>query len=92
MISDQPAIQSLARTAATPMWRVAVGGQPLSAVLAAYRRVGGALRDWVKVPLLPYAALWEATILIDLLKQREYFEPDPYSAETPFLTGSWPRA
>jgi hypothetical protein len=39
-------------------------------------QVTGAIRRWAKAPLLPSAALWEASVVVGLLKERECFEPD----------------
>jgi hypothetical protein len=50
-----------------------------------------ALCGWAKVPVLPYAALWEASVITSLLTGHGLFEPDGFATETPFLTNSWPR-
>ena len=61
------------------------------AIGAMAQRVIRALRGWAKVPVLPYATLWEASIVASLLTSREFLEPDGYGTEAPFLTDSWPR-
>jgi hypothetical protein len=63
----------------------------LIAIGAMAERAIRALRGWATVPVLPYATLWEASMVASLLTSREFFEPDRYGTEAPFLTDSWPR-
>ena len=53
--------------------------------------MSAAVTKWAKVPLLPYAALWEASVIVSLLKERDDFEPDRYATEMPLLMDDWPR-
>jgi hypothetical protein len=47
------------------------------------------LVDWARVPIMPYAPLWEASVVVSLIQEQQSFEPDLYSSETPSLTDSW---
>ena len=74
--------------------RITPGGarRPRSIAIGAMaQRAFRALRSWAKAPVLPYATLWEASIVASLLATGEFFEPDGYGTEAPFLTDSWPR-
>jgi len=74
--------------------RLTLGGlvRPrLTAIGAMAQRAIRALRGWARVPVLPYATLWEASIVTSLLTTGELVEPDRYATEAPFLTDSWPR-
>jgi hypothetical protein len=91
MITDQTAVQRLSSTAAIGTSHASLRKRQLSAIGAKVRRMSAALSKWVKVPLLPYAPLWEASVIVSLLKERDYFEPDRYATEMPWLTDDWPR-
>jgi hypothetical protein len=41
-------------------------------------------------PVLPYAMLWEASLVVNGIRQCDYFAPDPYSTEAPFLRDAFP--
>jgi hypothetical protein len=62
----------------------------LIALGAMAERAGRALRGWARVPILPYATLWEASMVATLLATGELFEPDRYAAQAPFLMDTWP--
>jgi len=40
---------------------------------------------------VPYATLWEASVIVSLQQEADVFQPDPIASETPFLKHSWPR-
>src|SRR5438876_1624168 len=90
MISEQIAIQPTTRPAART-WRRVVVSLPKAAILTFTSRVMRAIHGFVKAPMLPYAALFEAEMLLGMRRKREYFEPDPFAIEAPFLDDSWPR-
>jgi len=91
MIADQTAVQRPTSTAAIGTSHASLRKRQLSAIGAKVRRMSAAVSKWAKVPLLPYAALWEASVIVSLLKERDYFEPDRYATEMPWLTDDWPR-
>lgn len=90
MISEQTTGRAPVSITAATMRRP-FGQIQLTALSCVARRVTGVLRKWAGAPVLPYASLWEASVLLDVLTEREYFEPDRYTAEAPFVTDSWPR-
>ena len=44
--------------------------------------------EWVRVQVLPHAALWEASVVVSLLTQ-EAFETERGASRPPALTDSW---
>jgi hypothetical protein len=85
MISEQTAQTAPVRLALSGTWRAPVTGR------AAVYRFTSMLSQWVRIPVLPYAALWEASFVAGQLGDRKTFAPDPSSTETPYLTDSWLR-
>jgi hypothetical protein len=90
MISEQIAIQHPPTRRAARTWRLVVVSLPKAAILTFTSRAMRAIHGFVEAPLLPYAALFEAEML-GMPRKREYFEPDPFATEAPFLDDSWPR-
>ncbi len=68
-----------------------MGTHQQAAIGRIVHRVAGALGHRAKAPVLPYAHLWEASVVVGLLTNPQYFEPDRYAIDTPFLPDSWPR-
>jgi hypothetical protein len=91
IISEQSAIQDPTTRPAARAWRMVVVTLPKAAILTFTSRVMRAIHGSVKAPMLPYAALFEAEMLPGTCRKREYFEPDPFATEAPFLDDSWPR-
>jgi hypothetical protein len=50
-----------------------------------------AVISWIRIGALPYATLWEASLVVDLLAERDTQEPDAFSKEMPFSPDSWLR-
>lgn len=73
----------------TPTWRI--GFHPFAALAAIVHPVVSAIHAFTRSPVLPHAQIWEASLLASFLKEPEYFEPDPFATESPFLSDSWPR-
>lgn len=90
MISEQIVIQDPIRPAARK-WRLVAASLPKAAILTFTSRVTRVIHGFAEAPILPYAALFEAAMLLGMRRQREYFEPDPFATEAPFLDDSWPR-
>jgi hypothetical protein len=90
MISEQIVTQDPTRTAART-WRLVAVSLPEAASLTFTSRVTRAIHGFAKAPMLPYAALFAAEMLLGMRRKREYFEPDPFATEAPFLDDSWPR-
>ncbi len=91
MISEQIAIQDQTTRPAARTWRLVVAALPKAAILTFTSSVMRAIHGFVKAPMLPYAALCEAELLLGMRRKREYFEPDPFATEAPFLDDTWPR-
>jgi hypothetical protein len=90
MIADQTA--SSTQTSFMPRGLPSViASDRLSAIGFALHRVGEACRGWAKAPVLPYAELWEASVILRLTSDRDENPPDRYATETPFMTDLWPR-
>jgi hypothetical protein len=34
--------------------------------------------SWIRIAALPYATLWEASLVVDLLTERDIQEPDAF--------------
>jgi len=91
MISDLTASQTLTTGPARLKWHLPIQFGRLAAVAAnAIGRVATAITAFAKMPALPYATLFEANVLIKLLNDTEYYEPDPFATESPFITSPWP--
>jgi hypothetical protein len=91
MISEQTVLESPVLPAVTGTLRVPVARRHVTGIGAAINRFSGSVRQWISIPVLPYAALWEASLIAGHLGHRKTLEPDPVSTETPFLTDSWLR-
>ena len=75
-------------TAAPETWQAPAAARRLTTLV---RMVSSKLASWVKTPALPYAALWEASLVVDALQDRESYEPDPFVTELPHTRLDWPR-
>jgi hypothetical protein len=92
MISEPTAFQASTPSMGTGAWRTHFGRRHLAGVGAMARRLSSALSSWACAPIEPYAALREASTLLGLMNEpTKTLDPDPYSTEAPFLTGTWPR-
>jgi hypothetical protein len=93
MISDRTAVQTLGRTAIPRTWHTPFGRDWVATIAATTRRVARAVRSFAKVPPLPYAALWEASVLVSLVKAADRDKPDSFPTQTVFPTddGFWNR-
>jgi hypothetical protein len=46
-------------------------------ILAMLHRIAGSLGDWAGVPWLPYAAFWEASVVVDQVNDRRIYQSPP---------------
>lgn len=94
MIADHTALQTLT-TIAVPTNATAPATSQVPTVIprltSALRFVGAAVVRWTKTPALPYAALWEASVVAGAGTDDKLYEPDPFAAEHPFTRLQWPR-
>jgi hypothetical protein len=68
MISDHMSVQIGSRSTSTSALHWGRWPHPLSTLAARIPQVTGALASFAKVPLLPYADLWESSVLVGLIK------------------------
>jgi hypothetical protein len=62
----------------------------IGAIVKAARQVCAGVAAWAKGPSIAYAEMWHAGLVARLASEPEYYAPDPYSLEFPFLKDSWP--
>jgi len=65
-----------------------IGGRQLHAVV---HGLGRTVKHLASGCFVPYATLWEASVIVSLQQEPEVFQPDPFAGEMPFLKHSWPR-
>jgi hypothetical protein len=90
MIAEQTVPQTqrptvMTRTSRTPARR------PLTAMTSSALALSRAAISWIRIGPLPYATLWEASLVVDLLTERDIQEPDAFSTQMPSSTDSWLR-
>ncbi len=91
MISEQTVLDSRVLPAVTGTLRAPAASLHVAGVGTAVHRFTGMVAQWLRIPVLPYAALWEASLVARQLVDKKTFEPDPFSTETSFLTDLWLR-
>jgi len=70
------------RAPTTPTWYI--GFHVLAAPAGVAHPVVSAINAFIRSTVLFHAQIWEASVLVSLLKEPEYFEPDPFATESPF--------
>lgn len=91
MISEQTVLDSPVLPAVSSPLRMPASRLHVADVGAALHRLTGMVGQWLRIPALPYAALWEASLVVGQLRDQKTFEADPFSTEMPFLIDSWLR-
>ena len=91
MIAEQPALHSPKQTVVTGAWRAPIDRPHLTGIRAVACQFTRSLTDWARGPVLPYAALWEASVVVSLLNQRESFDSDRPVGDTSVLIEAWLR-
>ena len=91
MIVEQTLLHSPKQTVVTGAWQAPIDRPHLTGIRAVACHFTRSLTEWARVPALPYAALWEASVIVSLLIQRESFESDRPTADTSVLTDAWLR-
>ncbi len=61
----------------------------LDAIGAGFALLTRTLGAWLNVAALPYAALWEASLVANLVNDGTRYEGDPDANDLPLLTNSW---
>jgi hypothetical protein len=90
MISEQTALNAPTRTFTTTP-RPVFARAHLDGLATSLGRFTRAVQAWARVPALPYASLWEASVVVDLVSDQQLYEPDPFATESQFLTYAWLR-
>jgi len=90
MISDQHALDAVSNHATAGNGRTQPARTSVALLAAALQRASGVAMAFVKIPVLPYAALWAAAVVARRHTEQEFFEPDPFGSEGSFLSDSWP--
>jgi hypothetical protein len=91
MVSEQTVLNTPVRNPVSDTWRVPATRHHVERIRGAAYRLVGIVCQWVRIPVLPYAALWEASLIAGQLDDRKTFKLDPFSTETSFLSDSWLR-
>ena len=91
MIAEQTALHSPKQTMVTAVWRAPTGRPYFTGIRAGTGRFTRSLTRWARVPVLPYAALWEASLVVPALSQGESLGSDRPTANTFVLTNAWLR-
>jgi len=91
MIAEQTALHSPQQTVVTGAWRAPIDRPHLTGIRAVACQFTRSLTAWARIPVLPYAALWEASLVVTLLNQRESFDSDRPAVDTSVLTDAWLR-
>ena len=90
MIAEQTALHSPKQTVVTGTWRAPFDRPHLTGIRVVAREFTRSMTV-ARVPVLPFAALWEASVVVSLLNQRESFDSDPPDVDTSVLTDAWLR-
>jgi hypothetical protein len=91
MISEQTVLNTPVPNPVSGTWRAPAIRHHAEHIRGAAYRLVRIVYRWVRIAVLPYAALWEASLIAGQLDDRKTFKPDPFSTETSFLTDSWLR-
>jgi hypothetical protein len=75
----------------THTWRAPNARRAMAVLETVAHSLTHTLVDWARLPIMPYAPLWEASVVVSFIREQPPFEADLYSSETPFLTDPWLR-
>jgi hypothetical protein len=80
MIAEQStSLKTLTRPEMTQAWRAPVSRHAFSVIGTTALRLTRAMISWVGVAALPHATLWEASLIVNLLSERDKYKPEAYS-------------
>jgi hypothetical protein len=92
MIAEQSTVlQTQSPSVITQAWSAPVSRHALAAIGTMAFALTRTLISWVRTGAVPYATLWEASLTVDLLTERDTHKPDAFSADVTFTTDSWLR-
>lgn len=89
MIVEQTLLRSPKQTVVTDAWHARIARPQLTGIRAMACQFTRSLTEWARVPALPYAALWEASVIVSVLIQRESFGSHRPTADRSVLTDAW---
>jgi hypothetical protein len=72
MVSELKTFPTSTNSLLTPSWRLAIDGYVFRAFASTVRRVGHVMAGWVRIPVLPYATFWEASVVVSLITEPEF--------------------
>jgi hypothetical protein len=76
MAVDRNIVHTPTNSALTLNWRISIDAHLLRACGGTVRRVGHAIAGWTRTPVLPYAAVWEASLVSSLATESEFYQRD----------------
>jgi hypothetical protein len=91
MIVEETLLHSPRQTVMTGAWRATIDRADVTEIRAVVCHFTRSLTEWARVPALPYAALWEASMVVSLMNQRASFDFDRSTADTSILSDAWVR-
>jgi hypothetical protein len=91
MLSERTAFYTPTRLVMTRARHATDGRNHLVGTGGIARRLTHAIIGFAQAPALPYAALWEASLVVSLLNVRDSFESDRPATEMNVLTDVWLR-
>ena len=86
MIAEQTAVNARTQNLVV---NALINRQWLDAIGAGSGRLTRMLGAWLNVAALPYATLWEASLVANLVNDGTRYEADPDANDLPLLTNSW---
>lgn len=88
MIAEQTAVNTRTQNLVV---HAPISCQGVAAIGTGLVRLARTLAAWASVPTLPYAALWEASLVANVVNDRMHYEADPDATDLPLLANSWLR-
>jgi hypothetical protein len=92
MIIERTLPHSPKQTVVTGAWHAPTDRPHVTGIGRVACHFTRSLTQWARVPVLPYAALWEASVVVSLLNERESFESDRATPDKSVLTDAWLRS
>jgi hypothetical protein len=86
MISNETTVQTLTRSATRYTLHFSPRREWVAMLPTVARRVAGLVVSFAKIPLLPYATLWEASVLAGLVMGADRVESDSLTTQTSIRT------
>src|SRR5579863_9032747 len=88
MIVDTAVLHSATHSTLPLGRRVSIGRHQFRAIASFSQRVAHAMAGWARTPILPTAALWEASVIARLIAEPDFHQPHGDVAGWPLHTDS----